>query len=114
MTCKAMQDRISVEPLYDDGDEITDLFAKGHVNRVAFLAEVSADGWDHLSGGVPFTEADVEHVWRRAVPDPSGDRMCIYRPAEPGSRGAFRATVIDVEYPASRRRAPSPGEGGRR
>jgi hypothetical protein len=91
-----------VAPLYDDGDEITEMFARGHVDRAAFVAAVNRE-WAHLSGGDPFVEADVEHEWRRAVPDPRGDKTCIYHPAAPRSRGAFKATIIDVNYPASSR-----------
>jgi hypothetical protein len=98
-------DEIDVMALYDDGDEHVEFVAKGHVDRSAFLSLVN-EQWGRRGA---YRLEDVQHEWRRAVPDPSGDKVCVYHPAVAGSRGATRMTVID----ANAKPAPGSDEGAK-
>jgi hypothetical protein len=107
-----MTETFEVEPLHDNSDEFAEFFAKGHVDREAFLAQVN-ENWRRLG---PFMLADVEHVYRHARPDPTGDKRCWYDHSHKGARGAFPATVVDAMAAQRRRweesRRASPGAGG--
>jgi hypothetical protein len=94
-------DELWVFPLYDDGDEVCELMSRGHHDRAEFLAAANAE-WAHIAGADPFVEGDVEHEWRRVVPEVEGAHPVRYVPASRG-RGAFRVTVIDVNCPATSR-----------
>ena len=102
-----MPEPVEITPLYAD-DELNELMAKGHVERAAFVAAAN-EGWGRYPG--PFEIEDVEHVWRRSVPDSTGHLVCRYLDAEPGSRGAFRATIVSAwaRYYREGRASPPPG-----
>jgi hypothetical protein len=79
--------------LYTDDCKV--LMSKGHQDPAAFLAKCEA--WN---GGPVVGWGKVRHVWRRNMPDKSGEYTMLSFPATPHARGAYPATTIvdDASY----------------
>lgn len=82
-----------------DGGSLMGYYCRGHADRWAF-----AEACNHYTGAVEsydvrYVKADrVRHVWWRTVPISGDPGHSAYHDAEPGSRGAWQATVADVLY----------------
>lgn len=80
-----------------DGGALLGYYAKGHVAHWNF-----AQACNHYTGAcegydIRHVHPDrVKHVWWRTVPISGDPGMSAYHDAEPGSRGAWQATVADV------------------
>lgn len=72
------------------GDDGYAVMSKGHHDPAAFVAAAREWWGEELEGWEP-----PQHVWWRVVPDQTGEYHCNYHPAEPFSRGAFPATVME-------------------
>lgn len=103
-------EKIEIEELREAGEDGGDLmgyFARGHFNPADF-----ADAANKYSGASYGTDCryvyatDVVQVWYRTVQmaeQPKGTME--FRPAEPGTRGAWKATVCSsVEIHAAKQR----------
>lgn len=67
------------------GDDIYTLMSRGHHDPHEFMRKVREEGYTWPLG-MP------THLWFRTTPDSTGDHVCIYSEAKPGSRGAFPVT----------------------
>lgn len=71
-------------------------YAKGHHDPAEFFAACERE-YDHDAeeAGISY----VRHVWWRNVPIRDHYSPCSYRfvPAGPGERGAYRATILDID-----------------
>lgn len=72
------------------GEDTYCLMSRGHHDIHVFMGVVRQSyswplGWP-------------EHIWFRAVPDPTGNLRCRYVEASEGQRGAFPVTYVQEAY----------------
>ncbi len=76
---------------YEGGSKPMAYYARGHVDRAEFLAEVR-EWWGGLSGDA--TAEHVRHERYRCVPTgQKGEHLIV--PTQQGTRGASPVTIVD-------------------
>lgn len=83
------------------GGDVYTLVSRGHHPFEEFIAAMRKEYPDWPMG-------KPEHLYMKAVPDPTGNYICRYFPAEKGQRGAFPVTYSSEDYgnPVNLKEAP--------